>query len=110
MSLDDATKWDRGSPIPLSLQDQCAAVAMPLAVDTPIARVLACSCPHDISCTLGLDQPTPIVILYFRPLTTYIPLQDIEQLTSLSSAGPHIWVFHCRMPPPLLQVQGCYTL
>ena len=39
-----------------------------------------------------------------------MPLQTIEQLTFLPSAGPHSWVFRCRMPPPLLRVQGCYTL
>ena len=39
-----------------------------------------------------------------------MPLRSIEQLIFLSSAGPHIWVFHCRTPPPLLRVQSCYTL
>ena len=67
-------------------------------------------CPHNILCSLGLDKVVPTIILYFCPLTAYMPPQDIEQLTSLSSAGPHIWVFCCRMPPPLLRVQGCYTL
>lgn len=82
---------------------------MPIAVATSITRSLAWSCPHTILCFLGLDQVMPTVILYFRPPTAYMPLQDIEQLTSLSSAGPHIWVFRCRMPPPLLRVQGYYS-
>ena len=96
--------------MPPSFQGKCAAVALPLAADTPITKLLVCSCPHSIPCSLGLDQLVPVVILYFHPPTACMPLQTIEQLTFLSLAGPHIWVFRCRMPPPLLRIQGCYSL
>ena len=33
--LDDFANWDWGPPIPPSIQGKCAAVAMPLAVETP---------------------------------------------------------------------------
>ena len=96
--------------MPLSFQGKCTVVALPLVVDTPITKLLIWPCPHDNLCSLGLDELAPIVILYFCPLTACMPLQSIEQLTFLSSAGPHSWVFCCRMPPPLLRVQGCYSL
>ena len=108
--MDDSANWDRESLVPPSFQGKCPAVALPLAVDTPITRLLVWSCPHDNLCSLGFDQLAPVVIQYFRPPTAYMPLQDVEQLIFLSSTGPHIWVFRCRMPLLLLWVQGYYSL
>ena len=78
ISMDDSATWNQGSLVPLSSQGKCAAVALPLALDTQIIKPIAWSYPYSIPCSLGLNQLAPVVILYFHPLTACMSLQDIE--------------------------------